>query len=126
MSTLLLENARVLVTMDGNRREIEKGAILVRDHLIQAVGSSNEVRRGLDQDPDRCIDVGGCVLMPGLINCHHHLYQTLTRGLGTRETKSPDMLSLILFQPDYLRTLMDIGESDALARVDEIAEFLLD
>jgi len=48
----------------------------------------------------------------------------LTRGLGTRETKSPDVLSLILFQPDYLQALMEIGEQDAEARADEIAEFL--
>jgi NTE family protein len=50
----------------------------------------------------------------------------LTRGLGTRETKSPDVLSLILFQADYLRTLMEIGEGDAEARADEIEEFLAD
>ena len=50
----------------------------------------------------------------------------LTRGLGTRETKSPDVLSLILFQADYLRALMEIGERDAEARADEIAEFLAD
>ncbi len=50
----------------------------------------------------------------------------LTRGLGTRETKSPDVLSLILFQPDYLRALMEIGEQDAEARADEIEAFLAD
>jgi NTE family protein len=50
----------------------------------------------------------------------------LTRGLGTRETKSPDVLSLILFQPDYLRALMEIGEQDAEARHAEIEEFLSD
>lgn len=48
----------------------------------------------------------------------------LTRGLGTRETKSPDVLSLILFQPEYLRALMEIGEEDAHARADEIAAFM--
>ncbi|MDA0328214.1 MAG: patatin-like phospholipase family protein [Gemmatimonadetes bacterium] len=52
-------------------------------------------------------------------------FRFLTRGLGTRETKSPDILSLVLFQPDYLRTLMEIGEADAMARSDEIADFLL-
>ncbi|HSG49248.1 MAG TPA: patatin-like phospholipase family protein, partial [Longimicrobiales bacterium] len=52
-------------------------------------------------------------------------FRFLTRGLGTRETKSPDVLSLILFQPDYVRTLMDIGEQDAERRSDEIEEFLL-
>ena len=48
----------------------------------------------------------------------------LTRGLGTRETDSPDMLSLILFQADYVSTLMEIGEADAASRHEEIMEFL--
>ena len=48
----------------------------------------------------------------------------LTRGLGTRETKSPDVLSLILFQPDYLRALMEIGEADAEKHSEEIRAFL--
>ena len=48
----------------------------------------------------------------------------LTRGLGTRETDSPDMLSLILFQADYVNTLMEIGEADAVSRHEEIMEFL--
>jgi NTE family protein len=51
-------------------------------------------------------------------------FRFLTRGLGTRETESPDMLSLVLFQPDYVRALMEIGEADAEQRADEIAEFL--
>ncbi len=48
----------------------------------------------------------------------------LTRGLGTRETDSPDILSLILFQADYVSTLMEIGEADAASRHEEIMEFL--
>lgn len=51
-------------------------------------------------------------------------FRFLTRGLGTKQTRSPDFLSLILFQPDYLRALMDIGEEDAEARADEIEAFL--
>ncbi len=53
-------------------------------------------------------------------------FRFLTRGLGTRETRSPDFLSLILFQPDYLNSLMDIGEADAVARSREIGRFLRD
>jgi NTE family protein len=48
----------------------------------------------------------------------------MTRGLGTRATERPDFLSLILFDPDYVRTLMDIGEQDAEARVDEVEAFI--
>ena len=51
-------------------------------------------------------------------------FRFMTRGLGTRDTSSPDALSLILFQPDYLSRLIEIGEADAEARADEIAEFL--
>ena len=51
-------------------------------------------------------------------------FRYLTRALGTRETESPDFLSLVLFQPDYLEALIDIGEKDAVAQEDEIAAFL--
>jgi len=51
-------------------------------------------------------------------------FRLLTRGLGTRETKSPDMLSLMMFQDDYVKRLMEIGEEDAARRGDELAEFL--
>jgi len=53
-----------------------------------------------------------------------HIFRFLTRGLGTRETKSPDFLSLVLFQPDYLQALMECGEADAVTREDEIREFM--
>jgi NTE family protein len=53
-------------------------------------------------------------------------FRFLTRGLGTKETRSPDFLSLILFQPDYLRALIDLGERDAETRCEEIEAFLSD
>lgn len=52
------------------------------------------------------------------------LFRYLTRGLGTRQTASPDILSLILFQEDYLRRLIEIGEADAAAQIDVIEAFL--
>ncbi len=51
-------------------------------------------------------------------------FRFATRGLGTRETESPDALSLIMFQPDYTRRLMDLGEADAETRREEIEAFL--
>jgi NTE family protein len=51
-------------------------------------------------------------------------FRFLTRGLGTRETKSNDLLSLVMFQSDYLTRLVDIGDRDAEARIDEIERFL--
>ncbi len=52
-------------------------------------------------------------------------FRFLTRGLGTRQTTSPDLLSLVLFQPDYVHRLIELGETDAEARTDEIEEFIL-
>jgi NTE family protein len=49
-------------------------------------------------------------------------FRFLTRGLGTRETESPDALSMIMFQPDFTRRLMELGESDAETRIDPIDE----
>ncbi len=51
-------------------------------------------------------------------------FRFLTRGLGTKETSSPDFLSLLMFQPDYLRRLIEIGEEDAEARIDEIGRIV--
>jgi NTE family protein len=51
-------------------------------------------------------------------------FRFLTRSTGTRETASPDFLSLLMFQDDYLTRLIELGEADAAARSDEIAEFL--
>jgi NTE family protein len=48
----------------------------------------------------------------------------MTRGLGTQQTRSNDLLSLIMFQPDYLKHLLELGERDAEARAGEIAAFL--
>jgi NTE family protein len=53
-------------------------------------------------------------------------FRFLTRGLGTRETRSNDMLSLVMFQSDYVRRLIDLGEADAAARLPEIRQFLRD
>ncbi len=51
-------------------------------------------------------------------------FRFMTRGLGTRRQKSPDMLSMLMFQPDYLEHLMDIGEADAEQRSAEIRSFI--
>ena len=51
-------------------------------------------------------------------------FRYFTRGFGTKDTKSPDSLSLLMFQPDYLRYLIDLGEHDAHQHAEEIADFL--
>ena len=51
-------------------------------------------------------------------------FRYFTRGFGTKDTKSPDSLSLLMFQPDYLRYLVELGERDARRHAGEIEEFL--
>jgi cytosine/adenosine deaminase-related metal-dependent hydrolase len=73
--TLLARHADVLVTMDDARREIPDGAIFVRGNRIERVGRSAE----MPPSADTVIELKGHVLLPGLVNTHHHMFQTLTR-----------------------------------------------
>src|SRR5574343_1758642 len=77
MATLLLQHADVLLTQDAARREIADGAVFIRDGVIEQVGRSD----ALPADADRVISLRGCVALPGLINTHHHMYQSLTRAV---------------------------------------------
>lgn len=99
MATLLIKQIEVLVTMDGQRREIRNGALWVEDNVIRQVGTTPELERRPGPPADRTIDARGTVVIPGLVNCHHHLYQTLTRTIGTAGGK-------ILF--DWLKFLYPI------------------
>ncbi len=77
MSTLLVKHAAVLVTMDDHRREILDGGLFIRDGFIEQV----ERTQDLTQQADQVLDLSGHVVLPGLINTHHHFYQTLTRAV---------------------------------------------
>jgi cytosine/adenosine deaminase-related metal-dependent hydrolase len=77
MPTLLIRHARLLVTMDEQRREIPDGGMFVRDNVIEVVGASAE----LPVTADEVIDAHDQIVIPGLVNTHHHMYQTLTRAL---------------------------------------------
>lgn len=70
----LIRGAAVVVTMDGARREIAGGDVLIRQGEIVAVG------QGLTTT-GTVLEAAGCVVTPGLVNTHHHLYQTLTRAV---------------------------------------------
>ena len=88
MSTLLVHGADVVVTMDAMRREIRGGSVFVRGDAIETVGTDADVAAWIAADPVsrtpvRAISARGCVILPGLVNCHHHLYQSLTRTIGT-------------------------------------------
>lgn len=75
--TLLIRNADVLVTMDEARREIAGGGVLIEDNRIVAVGAPAE----LPAQADEVIDMTGHIVLPGLVNTHHHMYQSLTRAV---------------------------------------------
>jgi cytosine/adenosine deaminase-related metal-dependent hydrolase len=77
MPTLLVRNVTLLVTMDDQRREISGGGFFVRDGFIEKVGSSQD----LPETADAVLDLKGYIVLPGLINTHHHFYQTLTRAV---------------------------------------------
>jgi cytosine/adenosine deaminase-related metal-dependent hydrolase len=76
MPTLLVKNIEHLATFDDARREIKDGALLVRDNVITQVGTTAELAGA---DADRVLDLSGHIVMPGMVNTHHHMYQNLTR-----------------------------------------------
>lgn len=86
--TVLVKNADVLVTMNDQREEIRDGALLIEDRVVRRVGASAPIEAFSRSEPGgdaqiETIDARGCVVLPGLVNCHHHLFQTLTRSIGT-------------------------------------------
>lgn len=95
MTTLLIRNAALVVTMDDHRREIAGGGLLIRDGFIEQVGPTQD----LPESADEVLDLSGHIVLPGLINTHHHFYQTLTRAV-------PDAQNANLF--NWLKTLYPI------------------
>ncbi len=90
---LLLRGADVIVTMDDKRAELAGADILISEGVISAVGA------GLVAPDAEVIDLTGCIVTPGLVNTHHHLYQTLTRAV-------PGAQDALLF--GWLQTLYPI------------------
>jgi len=77
MPTLLIRNADCIATLDDTRRELPNASILVRDGVIEAIGPA----AGLPPLADEVIDATGHLVVPGLVNTHHHMYQSLTRAI---------------------------------------------
>ena len=102
MTSLLIYHAHLLITMDDARRNIPDGALFVRDNSIEWIGPTNKLSSN-HLAADRIIDAADQIVLPGLINTHHHLYQTLTRAMAPNAA---------LF--DWLTTLYPIwGNMDA-------------
>lgn len=91
MTTLLLKNIRHLATMDAARRELSDAAIFIRDNLVEAVGPLEEMPA---ENADRAIDLSHHVVLPGLVNTHHHMFQSLTRAMA-QEKELFDWLSVL-------------------------------
>jgi 8-oxoguanine deaminase len=82
--TMLVRNAGILVTMDSGRREIAGGGLFAEGHRITAVGPPSE----LPESADHVLDLKGHVVVPGLVNTHHHMFQSLTRALPAAQDNS--------------------------------------
>jgi cytosine/adenosine deaminase-related metal-dependent hydrolase len=89
---VLIRGAAAVVTMDAARREISGGDVLIRGGVIAAVGQGLATTGAV-------VEAAGCVVTPGLVNTHHHLYQTLTRAV-------PEGQDALLF--GWLKTLYPI------------------
>lgn len=95
MPTLLVKNATIVLSFDSRHLEIPDGGVFIRDNVIEKVARTNE----LPPTADRVYDARDMVILPGLVNTHHHLYQTLTRAV-------PAAQNAVLF--DWLKTLYPI------------------
>jgi len=95
---LLIHNARLVATVDNARRELPGGWVAITNGLISGVGSSTDPVPAATER----IDASGCLVTPGLINTHHHLYQNLTRAY-------PPMTSSPLF--GWLQTLYPLWQA---------------
>jgi len=77
MATLLIRDARCVATFDDRRSELRDASILIRDHVVEAIGPAD----ALPREADEVIDARGHLVVPGLVNTHHHMYQSLTRAI---------------------------------------------
>ncbi len=73
---ILLSNARLVATVDATRRELPGGWVAITNGLISGVGGSTDPQ----PQATRTISAEGCLVTPGLVNTHHHLFQNLTRA----------------------------------------------
>lgn len=84
MSTLLVKNIHTLATLDDDRREITDGALFSRDGVIEYVGTTNDLPDAM-QHADETLILDRHVVIPGLVNTHHHMSQSLTRVVAQQQ-----------------------------------------
>lgn len=93
MGTLLVKNG-LIMTMDIERRIIEKGAVVIENDRIISVGKTKDVLK--EHKPEFVIDAHNKVVIPGFVDTHLHLYQTLLKGVGD-DLELIDWLQAIIF-----------------------------
>jgi len=84
VKSLLAKNAEVLVTMDDKRRELKNAGLYAEDGVIKQVGPTEE----LPNTADVVLNLSGQIVLPGLVNTHHHLNQTLVRNLPAAQNNN--------------------------------------
>ena len=77
MPTLLIHDADCIATFDDARSELRRASLFIRDHRVEAIGPAAD----LPQAADEVINARGHLVVPGLVNTHHHMYQSLTRAI---------------------------------------------
>ena len=110
MSVTVLKGASTILTMDDARRELADYDILIRNGVIAEMGAEITVPDGAD-----VVDAQGCLVTPGLVNTHHHLYQSLTRAVpGGQDALLFGWLRTLYpiwqrFTPDHMFTSAQVG-----------------
>ncbi|NNL00609.1 MAG: putative aminohydrolase SsnA [Xanthomonadales bacterium] len=116
MSSLLITNG-YLVTLDEANRFIPDGSVYIENHKIVEIGESSTLKR----KADRTIDARGSIVMPGLINAHHHLYSTFARGFsppGQPARNFEETLANLWWKLDRALDVDDVYYSSLLAVMD--------
>jgi len=113
MSTLLIKNAALLVTMDAQRREIASGGVFVRGNVIEAVGPTSE----LPATADEVIDADDQIVIPGLVNTHHHMFQTLTRAMAQDNELFGWLQRLYLLWANLTPEMVKVSTQTAMAEL---------
>ncbi|MEQ6202500.1 8-oxoguanine deaminase [Sulfitobacter sp. HNIBRBA2951] len=110
MTTTVLRGAETVLTMDDTRRELRGCDILLKDGVIAQIGQDLPTPEGAE-----VVDVSGCIVTPGLVNTHHHLYQSLTRAVpGGQDALLFGWLRTLYpiwqqFTPDHMFTSAQVG-----------------
>ena len=110
MPSLLLHSADFVI-QDADR-SLRDGGLYIEDGHIREVGPSSEIRQRYQADES--IDLAGCIVTPGLINAHNHIYEVMSRGLG-KDFGTEDWLAKVIYPIDAAMTGDDYSMGRSLS-----------